>query len=161
MSTSTSAIPAAGPTRSRDISFEALPGQVIGIVGPTGAGKSTLVSLLPRFYDSKQGRILLDGVDTRELTLKALRQNVSIVLQEPLLFSGSIAENIRYGGLTRARRKSLKRRKRRTPMISSWACRTNTRPFSANVGRRSPEGSASADRRGARVSKRRAHTYSG
>ncbi|MGA2656604.1 MAG: ABC transporter ATP-binding protein [Verrucomicrobiota bacterium] len=87
----------------KDISFEAAPGQVIGIVGPTGAGKSTLVSLLPRFYDSKQGRILLDGEDIRELTLKALRQQVSIVLQEPLLFSGSIAENIRYGRLEASR----------------------------------------------------------
>lgn len=83
----------------KDISFEAKPGQVVGIVGPTGAGKSTLVSLLPRFYDAKQGRILLDGVDIRELTLKSLRSQVSIVLQEPLLFSGTIAENIRYGRL--------------------------------------------------------------
>jgi ABC-type multidrug transport system fused ATPase/permease subunit len=83
----------------KDISFEAQPGHVIGIVGPTGAGKSTLVSLLPRFYDSNRGRILLDGIDIRDLTLKSLRQQVSIVLQEPLLFSGSILENIRYGRL--------------------------------------------------------------
>jgi ATP-binding cassette subfamily B protein/subfamily B ATP-binding cassette protein MsbA len=83
----------------RDISFEAKAGQIIGIVGPTGAGKSTLVSLLPRFYDPLKGRILLDGVDIRELTLKSLRRQISIVLQEPLLFSGSIAENIRYGRL--------------------------------------------------------------
>lgn len=83
----------------KNISFEAAPGQVIGIVGPTGAGKSTLVSLLPRFYDPKRGRILLDGIDTRELTLSSLRQQVSIVLQEPLLFSGTIADNIRYGRL--------------------------------------------------------------
>jgi ABC-type multidrug transport system fused ATPase/permease subunit len=83
----------------KDISFEAKPGQVIGIVGPTGAGKSTLVSLLPRFYDSKQGSIFLDGNEVAELTIKSLRQQVSIVLQEPLLFSGTIAENIRYGRL--------------------------------------------------------------
>jgi ABC-type multidrug transport system fused ATPase/permease subunit len=83
----------------RDISFEAEPGQVIGIVGPTGAGKTTLVSLLPRFYDPKKGRILLDGKDIREYTLKSLRDQISIVLQEPLLFSGSIADNIRYGRL--------------------------------------------------------------
>ncbi|HEY5914471.1 MAG TPA: ABC transporter ATP-binding protein [Verrucomicrobiae bacterium] len=83
----------------KDISFEAEPGQVIGVVGPTGAGKSTLVSLLPRFYDPAKGRILLDGVDIRELTLKSLRQQISVVLQEPLLFSGNIAENIRYGRL--------------------------------------------------------------
>jgi ABC-type multidrug transport system fused ATPase/permease subunit len=83
----------------KDVSFEAKPGQIIGIVGPTGAGKSTLVSLLPRFYDPKGGRILVDGHDIRDLTLKSLRQQVSIVLQEPLLFSGTIAENIRYGRL--------------------------------------------------------------
>lgn len=83
----------------KDISFQARAGQIIGIVGPTGAGKSTLVSLLPRFYDPLKGRILLDGVDIREITLKSLRRQISIVLQEPLLFSGTIAENIRYGRL--------------------------------------------------------------
>ncbi len=83
----------------RDISFEAKPGQVIGIVGPTGAGKSTLVSLLPRFYEPKQGSVLLDDNDIKKLTLKSLREQISIVLQEPLLFSGTIAENIRYGRL--------------------------------------------------------------
>jgi ABC-type multidrug transport system fused ATPase/permease subunit len=72
---------------------------VVAIVGPTGAGKSTLVSLLPRFYDPAAGRILLDGVDIRDLTLESLREKVSLVLQEPLLFSGSIADNIRYGRL--------------------------------------------------------------
>ena len=83
----------------RDISFEARPGQVIAICGPTGAGKTTLISLLPRFYDPKSGRILLDGADTRKITLKSLRDQISIVLQDPLLFSASIAENIRYGRL--------------------------------------------------------------
>jgi ABC-type multidrug transport system fused ATPase/permease subunit len=80
-----------------EISFEARAGQIIAVVGPTGAGKTTLISLLPRFYDTKQGRILLDGKDIRKLTLKSLRQQVSIVLQEPLLFSGTIQDNIRYG----------------------------------------------------------------
>jgi ATP-binding cassette subfamily B protein len=82
-----------------DISFQAAPGQAIAIVGPTGAGKSTLVSLLPRFYDPQDGRILLDGTDIRSLTLKSLRRQISIVLQEPLLFSMSVADNIRYGRL--------------------------------------------------------------
>jgi ABC-type multidrug transport system fused ATPase/permease subunit len=81
------------------VSFEAEPGQVVAIVGPTGAGKSTLVSLIPRFYDPQSGRILLDRRDTRKATVESLRAQVSIVLQEPLLFSGTIAENIRYGRL--------------------------------------------------------------
>src|SRR3712207_6414047 len=83
----------------KDISFEAQAGQRVAIVGPTGAGKTTLISLLPRFYDPARGRILLDGIDIRKLTLKSLRRQISIVLQEPLLFSGSIAENIQYGRL--------------------------------------------------------------
>jgi ABC-type multidrug transport system fused ATPase/permease subunit len=83
----------------KDISFDAQAGQVVAIVGPTGAGKTTLMSLIPRFYDVKQGRILLDGRPIRDLTLKSLREQISIVLQEPLLFSGSIADNIRYGRL--------------------------------------------------------------
>ena len=83
----------------KDVSFEALPGQVIAVCGPTGAGKTTLISLLPRFYDAKSGRVLLDGVDTRKLTLKSLRRQIAFVQQEPLLFSASIADNIRYGRL--------------------------------------------------------------
>jgi ABC-type multidrug transport system fused ATPase/permease subunit len=83
----------------KDVSFTASAGQVVAIVGPTGAGKTTLVSLIPRFYDRQDGRILLDGTDICQLTLKSLREQISIVLQEPLLFSGTIAENIRYGRL--------------------------------------------------------------
>src|SRR5262249_44020572 len=71
----------------KDISFEARPGEVVAIVGPTGAGKSTLVSLLPRFYDPVSGRILLDGHDAPDITLRSLREKIAIVLQEPLLFS--------------------------------------------------------------------------
>jgi ABC-type multidrug transport system fused ATPase/permease subunit len=82
-----------------DVSLEVVSGQAIAIVGPTGAGKSTLVSLLPRFYDPAEGRILIDGIDIKTITLKSLRQQISIVLQEPLLFSSTVANNIRYGRL--------------------------------------------------------------
>jgi ABC-type multidrug transport system fused ATPase/permease subunit len=71
------------------INLSVRPRMVTAFVGSSGAGKSTLVSLLPRFHDVSRGRIMVDGVDIRELTLKSLRQQVSIVLQEPLLFSGT------------------------------------------------------------------------
>jgi ABC-type multidrug transport system fused ATPase/permease subunit len=82
-----------------DISFNVEPGARIAIVGPTGAGKTTLVWLLARFYDPSQGRVLLDGVDLRKLRIEDLRRQLSVVLQEPLLFTGTIADNIRYGRL--------------------------------------------------------------
>lgn len=81
----------------RDISFQARPGQMIALVGPTGVGKTTLVSLLARFYDPSSGRILLDGRDIRDLTLHALREQISIVLQDVFLFHGTVEENIAYG----------------------------------------------------------------
>jgi len=82
-----------------DISFEAQPGELVAIVGPTGAGKTTLISLLPRFYDVIDGAVELEGRDIRSVTLESLRQQFSVVLQEPLLFSATIAENILYGRL--------------------------------------------------------------
>ena len=72
-------------------------GTTIALVGPSGAGKSTLAKLLPRFYDVTAGRILIDGVDLRDVTLKSLREQIAIVSQEPILFSGTIADNLRYG----------------------------------------------------------------
>ncbi len=83
----------------KDVSFTAQPGQVTAIVGPTGAGKTTLISLIPRFYDAAQGEVLVDGVNVKDLGLDDLRRHISVVLQEPLLFSMSIRDNIRYGRL--------------------------------------------------------------
>jgi ATP-binding cassette subfamily B protein/subfamily B ATP-binding cassette protein MsbA len=83
----------------RDIHFEADAGQVVAIVGPTGAGKTSLISLLPRFYTATSGRILIDDHETSEFTLESLRSHISLVLQDPLLFSMTVAENIRYGRL--------------------------------------------------------------
>jgi ATP-binding cassette subfamily B protein len=81
----------------RDVSFEVRPGQRVGIVGATGAGKTSLISLLLRFYDVQRGRITVDGVDIRELPLQELRGLFSLVLQDVHLFSGTIADNIRLG----------------------------------------------------------------
>ncbi len=85
------------------IAFEARPGEMVALVGLTGAGKTTLVSLIPRFYDASAGRVLVDGVDVRQYQLRSLRGRIAIVLQEPVLFSGTIADNLRYGRLDATR----------------------------------------------------------
>lgn len=79
------------------VNLHVLPGQTVAIVGPSGAGKSTLVSLVPRFYDPQSGRVLLDGTDIREFTLASLRQQITMVLQPPLVFPLTVRENIAYG----------------------------------------------------------------
>ena len=81
----------------RDVSFSIEPGQIVGVVGPTGSGKSTVLSLLPRFYDPTGGRVLIDGIDVTTFKLSALRAQVGFVLQETVLFRGTIRENIAYG----------------------------------------------------------------
>ena len=83
----------------KDISFEVEPGQMIGVVGATGAGKSTLAQLIPRLFDPQEGSVKIGGRDLRELSQGTLRKNVSIVLQRALLFSGTIADNLRQGKL--------------------------------------------------------------
>ena len=88
-----------GPEVLRDITFNAKPGQMIALVGLTGAGKTTLVSLIPRFYHATAGRVLVDGVDVRRYRVRALREQIAIVLQDPVLFQGTIADNLRYGRL--------------------------------------------------------------
>jgi ATP-binding cassette subfamily B protein len=79
------------------VSFEALPGQTVALLGATGSGKTTIVNLLPRFYDVSEGRVLIDGRDVRDVTLESLRAQIGIVLQETTLFGGTIRENIAFG----------------------------------------------------------------
>src|SRR5512143_2233377 len=81
----------------KDVTFEARPGERIALLGATGSGKSTIINLLPRFYDPSQGRITIDGHDLRDLKLDSLRRQIGIVLQETTLFSGTIRENIAFG----------------------------------------------------------------
>jgi len=80
-----------------DVTFYASPGQKVALIGPTGSGKSTVTNLIPRFYEASAGRILIDGHDVRSLTLRSLREHIGIVLQDPFLFSQTVAENIAYG----------------------------------------------------------------
>ena len=81
----------------RDVSFSIEPGQLIGVVGPTGGGKSTIISLIPRFYDPTSGTVEIDGVDVRDYKLNWLRSQIGYVLQETVLFRGTVRENIAYG----------------------------------------------------------------
>jgi ATP-binding cassette subfamily B protein/subfamily B ATP-binding cassette protein MsbA len=83
----------------RNVSLKAEPGQTVAIVGPTGAGKTTLVNLVGRFYDALGGRVLIDGIDVRTVTRASLRQQMGVVLQDNFLFAGTVADNIRYGRL--------------------------------------------------------------
>jgi ATP-binding cassette, subfamily B, multidrug efflux pump len=80
-----------------DVSFDAHPGQVVALVGPTGSGKSSVINLIPRFYDPTSGTVRIDGVDIREITLASLRSHIGIVMQESFLFSMTVGENIAYG----------------------------------------------------------------
>ncbi len=126
----------------KDISFEVRPGQPVAIVGPTGAGKTTLISLLPRFYDPAAGPCCSTGTDIRHVTLASLRDQFSVVLQEPLLFSATIAENIRYGRLDATNdevvaggaRRQRARLHRALPQATTPARRARR----AAVGRRAP-----------------------
>ncbi|MGB4326926.1 MAG: ABC transporter ATP-binding protein [Bacillota bacterium] len=81
------------------VSLEALPKETIALVGPTGAGKSSIINLICRFYDVQEGRVLIDDIDVRDVTIESLRRNMGIVLQDTFIFSGTIRENIRYGRL--------------------------------------------------------------
>lgn len=82
------------------VSLDVKPGQTIAIVGPTGAGKTTIINLVMRFYDPTAGRVLIDGIDLRTVALESVRSQISLVLQDPFIFSGTIGDNIRYGKLS-------------------------------------------------------------
>ena len=81
----------------QDISFAVEPGEMVGVVGRSGSGKSTLVSLIGRLYEADSGQILIDGVDTRQMSTRQLRRQIGMVPQDPFLFRGLVAENIAYG----------------------------------------------------------------
>jgi ATP-binding cassette subfamily B protein len=80
-----------------DVSFRAEPGQTVAILGATGSGKSSIINLIPRFYDVTSGRVLIDGYDVRDVTIESLRRQIGIVLQETNLFTGTIRDNIAFG----------------------------------------------------------------
>jgi ATP-binding cassette subfamily B protein len=88
---------ASGEPVLKNISFTCLPGETVGIIGSTGSGKSSLINLIPRFYDVSEGSVEVDGVDVREYNLKDLRAKIAVVPQQTMLFTGTIAENIRWG----------------------------------------------------------------
>jgi ATP-binding cassette subfamily B protein len=81
----------------KDVSFTAQPGQTVAIVGPTGAGKTTIINLIPRFYDVTGGAVRIDGIDVRDVSMRSLREQIGIVLQDTFLFSTSVIENVRFG----------------------------------------------------------------
>ena len=83
----------------KNVSFKISPGETIALVGPTGAGKSTIVNLISRFYEPVEGRVLIDGVDINTVTLNSLRKQMGVMLQDSFIFSGTIMDNIRYGRL--------------------------------------------------------------
>jgi ATP-binding cassette, subfamily B, multidrug efflux pump len=87
----------------RDVSFGVEPGRTVALVGPTGAGKTTIANLIPRFYDASEGSVRVDGHDVREVERRSLRRHIASVIQEPFLFSGTVAENIGYGRIGASR----------------------------------------------------------
>ncbi len=116
-----------------DLSLVAEPGSTVAIVGPTGAGKTTLVNLLMRFYDVDSGRILLDGVDIRNISRESLRSRIGMVLQDTWLFAGTIAENIAYGRPGPPKTTCWQRPARPMWTASCGRCPTGIRPGSATT----------------------------
>ena len=103
----------------KDIDLHVEPGETVALVGQTGAGKTTLTALISRFYDVSSGSIEIDGIDLRKISHESLAHRMGVVLQEPFLFSGTVAENIRYGRPDAHRRRGASRRRRRSARTSS------------------------------------------
>jgi ATP-binding cassette, subfamily B, multidrug efflux pump len=112
----------------KDMSLEARAGQTIALVGPTGAGKTTIINLLTRFYEIQSGRITIDGKDIRQVRKADLRRNLGIVLQDTFLFADTVMENIRYGRLDASDEEASQAASWQTPTTSSGSCRRATRP---------------------------------
>ena len=121
------------PPVLQDVSLLIEPGQVAALVGPTGAGKTTIISLIPRFYDPTSGVVKIDGHDIRAYTQKSLRQQISFVLQETLLFHGTDLENIAYGKPDASRDEISAPPSWPTRTSSSRSCRTATTRWSASA----------------------------
>jgi len=118
--------PSSGRRALANISFAVAPGERLAIVGASGAGKTTITKLLLRFYDPDHGSITIDGIDLRSLTFADLYRNISVVLQETLMFDGTIKENISWGNSTQRHMRSNWRLVRRMRMISSANRQTAT-----------------------------------
>ena len=129
------------------LSLTIQPREMIGLVGPSGAGKSTLVNLVCRFYDVAEGAILVDGTDIRSFPVDEYRRHIGLVLQDPFLFYGTVAENIAYGrpDATRSEIIAAARAARAHDFILRLPL-TDTIRWSANAGRRSPAASGSGFR---------------
>ena len=101
-----------------DVSFQVMPGETIALVGPTGAGKTTIVNLISRFYDIQEGNIYLDGHNIKDVSIESLRKQMGIMTQDNFLFSGTIKDNIRYGRLDATDDEIIAATKPLTPMTS-------------------------------------------
>ena len=136
-------IPAEDDWVLRDVSFHVAPGQTLAIVGHTGAGKTTPIQLLLRFYDIQRGQILLDGIDIREFNVQDLRRQFGIVLQDPFLFTGTLESNVRLGtdGVTAPGRRVRPARSRARATFSI-PCPKAWTPSSASAAPRFPSASA-------------------
>jgi ABC-type multidrug transport system, ATPase and permease components len=124
------------------VSFKVRPGQRVALVGPTGAGKSTIVNLLMRFYDATDGKVMIDGLDVKEVTLESLRRQMGIVLQDSFIFSGTIEQNLRYGndGATREQMvqaaESVRLDRVVAPMSNGYETEVEERGSKLSVGQR-------------------------